>query len=94
LPSVKAAEAIAQSLWRIYGPKVEVRFRDAGYAEIEAERRDRLTELGAEGVPLPTLFLDGELLYAGAINPLRVVAAVAEHMQGQPRRTQLEHSLD
>lgn len=83
MPSSKAAEAIAQSLWRIYGPAVEVRFRDAGEPDIEAERLERLADIGAEDAPLPTLLLDGELLFAGVINPLRVVAAVAERMLGQ-----------
>lgn len=89
MPSSKAAEAIAQSLWRIYGPEVEVRFRDAGVPEIEAERLEHLADVGAEDAPLPTVFLDGELLFAGSINPLRVVAVVAESMLGQRDRARL-----
>ena len=80
MPSAKAAEAIAQSLWRIYGPEVEVRFRDASDPQVEAERLEQLADLDADRAPLPTVLLDGEVLYAGAINPLRVVAAVAERM--------------
>lgn len=92
MPSAKAAEAIAQSLWRIYGPEIEVRFRDAGDPDIEVERLDRLADIDAEDAPLPTLLLDGELLFAGTINPLRVVAAVAERMLGRRAGAMSERS--
>jgi hypothetical protein len=94
LPSAKAAEAIAASLWRIYGPEVEVRFRDAAEPEIEAERVELLSEVGSEGAPLPTIFLDGELLFTGVINPLRVVAAVAERMLEHRQRELSEKQTD
>ena len=90
MPSAKAAEAIAASLWRMYGAEVEVRFRDAGNPQVEAERIDLLETLGAVGAPLPTIVLDGELLFAGAINPLRVVAAVAARMLEQGHRRAAE----
>ena len=48
-----------------------------------------LAELAVEEVPLPVTLLDGEVLYAGAINPLRVVAAVAE-----ARHHKLTHSSE
>ena len=91
MPSAKAAEAIAASLWRIYGAEVEVRFRDTGNPGVEAERAALLEMLGASGAPVPTIFLDGNLLFAGAINPLRVVAAVAARMLEYRKHAASEH---
>ena len=92
MPSAKAAEAIAASLWRMYGAEVEVRFRDAGDPGVEAERAEQLSTLGFEGAPLPTILINGELLFAGAINPLRVVAAVAERMLKYRQHAAAEHT--
>lgn len=91
MPSVKAAEAIAASLWRMYGAEVEVHFRDTSDPGVEAERAALLDMLGANGAPVPTIFLDGDLLFAGAINPLRVVAAVAARMLEYRQHAAPEH---
>ncbi len=93
MPSVKAAEAIAASLWRMYGAEVEVRFRDTGNPSVEAERAGLLDMLEANDAPVPTIFLDGDLLFAGAINPLRVVAAVAARMLEYRQHAAPEHRI-
>jgi hypothetical protein len=75
----------------MYGAEVEVRFRDAGDPGIEVERAELLSTLGFECAPLPTILINGELLFAGAINPLRVVAAVAERMLKFRQHAAVEH---
>ncbi len=81
MPSAKAARAIAESLFRLYGPEVEVRYFDVGDPAVKLEQAGRLEEIAAERLPLPVLMLDEELLFAGTIVPLRVVAAVAAEMR-------------
>ncbi len=81
MPSAKAAAAIKASLGRLYGAEVEVSFFDAGDPRVAAEHATLLEELWIEGLPLPVVLLDGVVVFAGAINPLLVVAAVAEARQ-------------
>lgn len=78
MPSAKAAAAIKASLGRLYGPEVEVRYYNVGDPEVARAHAKLLAELELERTPLPAIFLDDELLFAGAINPLRVVGAVAD----------------
>ena len=46
--------------------------------EVEAAHTAVLNTFAAEHLPLPVVLLDGTILFAGAVNPLRVVAAVAD----------------
>ena len=78
MPSAKAAAAIKASLGRLYGSEVEVRYYNVGDPEVARTHADLLADLDLERTPLPAVFLDGALLFAGAINPLRVVGAVAD----------------
>jgi disulfide oxidoreductase YuzD len=77
---VKAAEAIAASLGRIYGAEVEVLYYDVDDPAVATAHADSLEAFALDGAPLPVVILDGEILFAGAINPLHVVAAVAAGM--------------
>ena len=88
MPSAKAAEMIAASLHRLYGSEVEVQYYDAGDPKVAEAHQALLEELATERVPLPAVLLDGDLLYAGSINPLRVVAAVAAVRQKSEVRSQ------
>ncbi len=88
MPSAKAAEMIAASLHRLYGSEVEVQYYDVGDPKVSEAHRALLEELATERVPLPAVLLDGDLLYAGSINPLRVVAAVAAVRQKSDVRSQ------
>lgn len=83
MPSVKAARAIAESLFRLYGPEVEVRYFDLGDPAVKLEQAGSLEEIAAARLPLPVLMLDEELLFAGTIVPLRVVATVAAEMRAR-----------
>jgi hypothetical protein len=78
VPSAKAADAIQASLRRLYGAEVEVHYYDVGDPVVAREQADRLDELSLERAPLPAILLDGILIYAGTIDPLRIVAAVAD----------------
>jgi len=88
LPSAKAATAIKASLHRLYGSEVEVQYYDVSDPEVAEAHAALLEELATERVPLPAILLDGDLLYAGSINPLRVVAAVAAVYQTSRVRSQ------
>ena len=83
MPSAKAAEAIRASLGRLYGAEVVVHYYDVGDPVVAREHADLLSELALERVPLPAILLDGVLISAGTIDPLRVVATVAEVRQRQ-----------
>jgi len=85
LPSAKAARAIAESLFRLYGPEVAVRYFDVGDPVVKLEQVGRLAEIAAERLPLPVLMLDDEILFAGTIVPLRVVATVAAEMRARSK---------
>lgn len=78
MPSSKAANAIAASLGRLYGAAVDVRYYDLSDPAVRAAHDEQLAELREQQLPFPVVLLDNNLLYAGAINPLRVVAAVAQ----------------
>ena len=81
MPSVKAAAAIAASLRRLYVGEVEVNYYDVSDPEVAEAHAEVLAMLAADRAPLPVVLLDGTILFAGAVNPLRVVAAVAEARQ-------------
>ncbi len=85
MPSAKAARAIAESLFRLYGPEVEVRYFDVGDPVVKLEQAGRLAEIAAERLPLPVLMFDDEILFAGTIVPLRVVATVAAEMRARSK---------
>ncbi len=78
---MEASAAIRASLRRIYGAAISVGYVDAGQPDLAPAHAEELAALRAEGWPLPLVVLDGEVLFAGAINPLRVVAAVADAWQ-------------
>jgi len=86
LPSAKAARAIAESLFRLYGPEVEVRYFDVADPVVRLEQAGTLEEIVADGLPLPVLMLDGEIWFAGTIVPLRVVATVAAQLRDRNQR--------
>ena len=86
MPSAKAAAAIKASLGRLYGSEVEVHYYNVLDPDVARAHADLLADLDLERTPLPAVFLDSELLFAGAINPLRVVGAVAD-----ARRRALAH---
>ena len=83
MPSSEATAALHSSLGRIYGPAVEVRYYDISDPQIQAAHGEIITALRADQLPFPAIFLDGELICAGAINLLRILAAV---VQAQQRR--------
>ena len=60
---------------------MEVRYYDVANPEVAVEHALLLEELATERIPLPAILLDGDLLFAGTINPLQVVAAVAAARQ-------------
>jgi disulfide oxidoreductase YuzD len=80
MPSAKAAAAIGASLRRLYGDAVELRYLDAADPATTATHRALLDELRDERLPLPVTLIDGQVRFTGAIDPLRVVAAVAEEL--------------
>jgi hypothetical protein len=61
----------------LYGSTVQVYYHDVKASSIGAEHQGMLQYLQDERLPLPAVFLNGQLLYAGLINALRVVADVA-----------------
>ncbi len=65
----------------MYGAAVQVRYHDITDPRVQAEHHELLATLREERLPLPAVFLDGALLYTGAINPLRVVTTVAQEWQ-------------
>ena len=83
MPSSEAAAALRESLSRIYGPAIELRYYNLNDPEITADHAETIAELREHGLPFPAIFLDGELLSAGSINLLRVLAAVARAHQRQ-----------
>ena len=60
---------------------MQVRYHDLSDPQVQAEHQEILAVLREERLPLPAVFLDGVLLCTGAINPLRVVASVAQEWQ-------------
>jgi hypothetical protein len=80
VPSAKAAAAIAESLFRLYGPVVAVHYHDLGDPLVARDHAATLDEFARDGLPLPIVTLDDDLLFAGSINPLRVVEAVATEL--------------
>ena len=60
---------------------MEVRYYNVGDPAVAEAHAALLEELSTERIPLPAIFLDNDLLYAGSINPLRVVTAVADAYQ-------------
>jgi hypothetical protein len=83
MPSVRATAAAAESLQRLYGARVAVRYHDLADRAVQERHADLLEHLRAEGYPLPVTFLDGEILFAGGLQPLKLVAAVAARLQRQ-----------
>jgi hypothetical protein len=80
MPSARAAEAARQSLNRLYGAAIELRYHDM---DDEAERADHAEELALfaeEGWRLPVTLLNGEVLFVGRLQPTRLVSAVAQEL--------------
>jgi disulfide oxidoreductase YuzD len=86
MPSSEAAAALQASLGRIYGPAIRVCYYDISVPQIRAEHADTIAALRADELPFPVVLLDGQVLYAGAINPLRIVAAVAQEYERRASR--------
>lgn len=63
-----------------------MRYYDLRDDDQRAAHAELIAELHEQRLPLPAVFLDNQLLYAGAINPLRVVAAVAEAIERSRKR--------
>ncbi len=77
---MKAAAAIQESLGRMYGSAVQIRYHPCD-RHMGAEDSAVLQFLRDEQLPLPAVFLNGELLYAGSINPFKIVMDVARAWQ-------------
>lgn len=88
MPSLEAAAAIRAALNRMYGQRIQVRYYDVAQPEVRAAHADVLNVLHDDHVPLPAILLDNRLLFAGTINPLRVVGAVAQAVQREPSAEQ------
>lgn len=83
MPSSEAAAALRESLGRIYGPAIAVRYYNLSDPGIAADHAETIAELREDGLPFPAIFLDGALISAGSINLLRILAAVARaHRHG------------
>jgi disulfide oxidoreductase YuzD len=81
VPSSEAAAALQSSLSRIYGPAVEVRYYDISDPRVQAAHGEIIMSLHEDRLPFPAVFLDGQLISAGAINLLRTLTAVAQAQQ-------------
>ncbi len=81
MPSAKAAAAIRASLGRLFGSEVGVYYYDAADPAVVTTHAGLFADLAAERLPLPVVLLDGDVIFSGTIEPLRVVAAVAEARQ-------------
>lgn len=81
---MEATAAIRASLQRLFGSRIEVRYYDIAQPEIRAAQAEALAMIADDRVSLPAIFLDSQLLFAGSINPLRVVGAVVEALRGTP----------
>ncbi len=81
MPSVRAAEAAAASLARLYGPRVELRYHNVDDLSVQQQQQATLDYFAAEEWPLPVTLLNGELLFVGGLQPLKLVAAVARAME-------------
>lgn len=84
---------------RLYGGAVQVRYHDVSSAEAQT-RFGELIALGREERwPLPWTLIDGELAAVGGVQPLKLVAQVARHLEArgllpqQPSPAQ-DHSPD
>jgi disulfide oxidoreductase YuzD len=77
LPSSKAVTIIRESLGRLFGSQVDVQYYDVGDPNVAAQHAALLSELADERLPLPLVLLNGTVIAAGSIDPLRVVATVA-----------------
>jgi disulfide oxidoreductase YuzD len=78
---LEATAALQTSLGRIYGSAVEVRYYDISDPQIQATHNAIIMSLRADKLPFPAVFLDGQLISAGAINLLRTLTAVAQAQQ-------------
>lgn len=77
MPSVKATMFSTQSLERLYGSRVVVQYHDVDDPAVRAEHSAWLDYFNQEDWPLPVTLLDGEVLFVGGLQPLKLVAAVA-----------------
>ncbi len=81
MPSAKAAAAAAASLARLYGPQVAVRHYSVFDQAVQRDHVATLAHIDEERWPLPVTFLNGAVLFVGGLQPLKLVAAVAEQLQ-------------
>ncbi len=81
MPSSEATSALQSSLSRIYGSTVEVRYYDISDPQIQAAHDEIITTLREDKLPFPAVFLDRQLISAGALNLLRILSAVAQAQQ-------------
>lgn len=57
-----------------------VRYRTVDDPAVQAEYAPLLAHFAEEHWPLPVALLDGEVLFVGGVQPLKLVAAVAERL--------------
>jgi hypothetical protein len=81
MPSAKAAAAAAASLGRLYGSQVVVRHYNVFDPAVQREHAATLAHIDEERWPLPVTLLNGAVLFVGGLQPLKLVAAVAEQLQ-------------
>lgn len=84
MPSSRAAAAAAESLLRLYGAAVAVRHHDLDDPAVRERQQPLLAWFAEEGWPLPVTLLDGEPLFVGGLQPLKLVAAVAAALGPAP----------
>lgn len=77
MPSGKAAEATAHSLGRLYGDQVAVDY----YTAADPAVQELMAAADEAGWPLPLALLNEEILFAGGVQPLKLVAAVARYLE-------------
>jgi len=57
-----------------------VRYHPVGDPQVQAEHAALLAHFSEEGLPFPVTTLDGAVIFAGGLQPLKLVAAVAERL--------------
>lgn len=83
MPSAKATAAAAASLARLYGPTVQVRFYNVNDPEVASEHATTLVYINEEDFPLPVTFINGAVMFVGGLQPLKLVAVVADVLAQQ-----------
>ena len=80
MPSVKVVAAAQASLQRLYGSRVAVHYHDLDSPEVQAQWDAMIQHFHDQQLPPPVTLLNGEVLFVGNLQPLKLVAVVAEWM--------------